>query len=454
MAAANYGLQAASGASTSPSGGYSIGGTFRAYGGFNTNNGVDAYAKLDLTTYDQTGTVRGLNATGETIKPLNSTVYGVDSRAVSTLSTGTTLFAKGVSGVVTGSGNIGTASGLYGEIAFGPIYTTANAIYGLVAANTSATSAYGLRGVVDGLGTKTFAYGCSGRVLSGTNRYGVHGEVPSASGFTFQAALFGTAPTNGTLNQQNGTWSSTSSWAVWSQGAQFSSTHALWSTSDARLKENIQPLTGSLDAILKLAPKTYSYKTKLHPSFNLPDGMQMGLISQEVEKVLPTLVMDTRSPDQFDEAGKIVEPGFEFKVMSYTGLIPVLVGAIQDQQVVIAEKQDQIDLLSERLSALERRISMAGTSGAVRNAEGHLEQNSPNPFNENTVIRFFVPEGSSKASIQVSGIDGKSWKSFDSLWAGQGQLVISAGSLPAGEYVYTLYVDGGKVDSKAMVITR
>ncbi len=83
-----------------------------------------------------------------------------------------------------------------------------------------------------------------------------------------------------------------------------------------------------------------------------------------------------------------------------------------------------------------------------------MEQNAPNPFNENTVIRFFVPDGSRRASLQVMDVQGKEWKTFDNLTNGDGQLVIGAGSMPAGSYSYTLFVDREKVATRTMVITR
>src|SRR5690606_2612963 len=54
--------------------------------------------------------------------------------------------------------------------------------------------------------------------------------------------------------------------------------------SDRRLKENITPITSALDYINRLNPVTYNWNVKakeLNP--NKPNGLDYGLIAQEVE---------------------------------------------------------------------------------------------------------------------------------------------------------------------------
>ena len=61
--------------------------------------------------------------------------------------------------------------------------------------------------------------------------------------------------------------------------------------SDRRLKYNIQPLAGSLEKMLKLRPVTYVWR----PEFigvHGREGEELGLIAQEVEAVLPELVLE------------------------------------------------------------------------------------------------------------------------------------------------------------------
>jgi hypothetical protein len=79
--------------------------------------------------------------------------------------------------------------------------------------------------------------------------------------------------------------------------------------SDIKLKKNITNIENPLDKILSLEGKNYEWKEKTKP------GKQYGLIAQEVEKIIPELVSQG-----------------ETKSVNYTGLIPVLIEAIKDQQ--------------------------------------------------------------------------------------------------------------------------
>jgi hypothetical protein len=81
-----------------------------------------------------------------------------------------------------------------------------------------------------------------------------------------------------------------------------------------------------------------------------------------------------------------------------------------------------------------------------------LEQNTPNPFNANTLIRYFLPEGTHRAQIIITDMAGTQVMELPLEHQGAGQVLIHGGTLPSGTYVYTLTVDGRKVDSKRMVL--
>ncbi len=290
------------------------------------------------------------------------------------------------------------------------------------------TRGYGVRGEVESGGKIWTAYGVQGIVSSGTVRYGVHGQASTAL---------------------------PNSWAIWSNGNQFSTTSTQWTFSDRSLKTDIKPLKGSLSAILKLAPKTYHFQHDLHPGLNLSQGEQMGLIAQEVETVIPSLVMDVHNPAQFDDQGKLIDAAFDMKAMSYTGLIPMLVGSIQEQQAIIEEQSSRIDRLEADLASIKAALGTPSMgSNATQPAKARLEQNAPNPFNTNTTIAYQIPDGTSKGAIVVRTSEGKVWRSFDGLAAGQGQLVIAAGTLTAGSYTYSLVIDGTATETRTMLITR
>jgi hypothetical protein len=97
-------------------------------------------------------------------------------------------------------------------------------------------------------------------------------------------------------------------------------------TSDQRLKENIEPLTNSLDKILQLSGVTYNWIGQ--------EGKRIGMIAQEVEKVIPELVFTNNNTED------------KIKGIHQDNLTAVLVEAIKEQQKII-------DGLLIRISNLE-----------------------------------------------------------------------------------------------------
>ena len=103
---------------------------------------------------------------------------------------------------------------------------------------------------------------------------------------------------------------------------------AFVATSDERLKENIKPITGSLDKVLALNPVSFDWKEN-------GEHIEAGFVAQEVEKVLPEYT-DTEED--------------EMKTKTLTGgmtggYIAVLTKAIQEQQEQINALQSEINLL-------------------------------------------------------------------------------------------------------------
>jgi hypothetical protein len=96
-------------------------------------------------------------------------------------------------------------------------------------------------------------------------------------------------------------------------------------SSDRRLKTNISDMQNGLSTIMTLRPVTYDKKRNI--SDNNYDRHEIGFIAQEVQKVLPSVVIENEDADKT-------------LAVSYTELIPVLTKAIQEQQAKI-ESQDQ-----------------------------------------------------------------------------------------------------------------
>ncbi|MBQ6200464.1 MAG: tail fiber domain-containing protein [Prevotella sp.] len=99
----------------------------------------------------------------------------------------------------------------------------------------------------------------------------------------------------------------------------------VYNYSDARAKGNVVNLKNSLNTVLKLRPVTYNFlddsstiQAKAYTTGG--DKKEIGLIAQEVEEVLPNVVLT-------DSEGK--------KLINYTAIIPVLIEAIQTLQAEV-----------------------------------------------------------------------------------------------------------------------
>ncbi|MBC7934856.1 MAG: tail fiber domain-containing protein [Rhizobacter sp.] len=122
-----------------------------------------------------------------------------------------------------------------------------------------------------------------------------------------------------------------------------------FSSSDRKIKKNIRPMEAALSKIMRLLPSTYEYKTDEY-KMNLPTEKQNGLIAQEVQSIFPELVAEQTKPAEIDAATKAVISGeMKFLSINYTGLIPVLVSGMQEQQ-------QAIDSLKKELAELKTII--------------------------------------------------------------------------------------------------
>jgi len=73
--------------------------------------------------------------------------------------------------------------------------------------------------------------------------------------------------------------------------------------SDQNLKQNIHDFTSAMDIINKLKPKQYEFRQDgNYTLMNLPNGEHCGLIAQDVEKVLPNLVKDTKFETRYTKS--------------------------------------------------------------------------------------------------------------------------------------------------------
>jgi hypothetical protein len=131
---------------------------------------------------------------------------------------------------------------------------------------------------------------------------------------------------------------------IWANGATISSGSTTWS--DVRYKKNIEPLQNALADVLKMQGVKYSWKIDDFPGLNFPKGEQVGVIAQEIEKIVPELVYT--GPDGY-------------KSVSYEKLTPILIEAIKDQQHTIDGQSFRIETLDKQIDTLKSRLDQMET---------------------------------------------------------------------------------------------
>ena len=153
--------------------------------------------------------------------------------------------------------------------------------------------------------------------------YGVYAKnyySDNTGNLTFHGNLI--PNTNGTRNLGNSTYRWNTVYA----------TNGTISTSDLRLKTNINNITRALEKVKKLQGVSFEWKDPA----TFGKGLKIGLIAQEVEKVLP----------------EVVSVG-ETYGLDYASISALLIEAIKDQQYIIDKQQEEIELLRGKANEID-----------------------------------------------------------------------------------------------------
>jgi hypothetical protein len=139
-----------------------------------------------------------------------------------------------------------------------------------------------------------------------------------------------------------------------------------WSaTSDARLKTDVEPLTGALDRLLALRGTSFEYRADATPKSMYLPGRQIGFIAQEVEAVFPQWVGETA------EGFKTVGPqGFEaltVEALRELRAESALIDRAQQQRIERAERENAA--LRAELAELRATVAALARESARRDPE-------------------------------------------------------------------------------------
>lgn len=194
---------------------------------------------------------------------------------------------------------------------------------------------------------RTQASGIQGKVLLSPDAF-IFGVEPGLNGIT----LSHNEDTGSTLAIRR---NSVSVFAFDSNTGNLTISGSLSQSSDARLKKNVTTLTSGLATVNRLRGVSYNWLDESRPE------NKIGFIAQEVEKVLPELVMTK-------------EDGF--KAVNYAEMTAVLVEAVKElnakvekleaennglkaQRSELKAEVEKVELLAERLAQIEALLNSA-----------------------------------------------------------------------------------------------
>ena len=247
------------------------------------NTNLVTVGTLTTGTWNATTIATNKGGTGLTSFTSGGAVYATSSSA---LTTGTLPIASGGTGITSTPANgtllIGTSAGAY----------------------SSAT----LTGTTNRV---TVTNSSGGITLSGPQ------DLASSSNVQFGSLGIGTAA-SGTAGEIRATHQITSYY------------------SDERLKENIQEISGALEKVMTLRGVTYQ-PNAIAEKLGYKKQNEVGVLAQDVEKVLPEAVKPAPFDIMLFENTEISRSGQNYKTVQYEKLVPLLIEAIKELNKQVTE---------------------------------------------------------------------------------------------------------------------
>ena len=251
--------------------------------------------------------------------------------------------------------------------------------------------------------------------------------------------------------------------------------------SDQSVKNNIEAIGNASQILTSLQPKTYYYQSPENRPIAFEEDMQYGFIAQEVQEVLPDLVEQVHVPEMSDSTGFLEGTSTDLLGIQYEAFIPILVAGFQeqdatqtDQAATIAAQNEQIanleaqvnaqagqlqemqDQLADMLLAVQAMQAKTANccncppegSSSELNSTGSpedikLEQNIPNPFENQTLIAFNLPENAT-VILEITDAAGRPLERIVDTHLSEGQHTVTwdGSAYAPGVYFYSLYADG------------
>ena len=293
-----------------------------------------------------------------------------------------------------------------------------------------------------GLGNSGRLFGVVGGIKSGYSGAGVYGTTGSSIyGNTLTGAyagyFLGATCVNGSLTATE-----------------------VITPSDINLKENVVSVSeeeSSLENLMEMNVIKYNYKPRAYTPMTedeqslyedkeaaakaeelakqeiqrMAEQKHYGLSAQELQKIYPDLVRESQD-------GTLG--------VNYVELVPILIRSIQ-------ELKQELDAVKGSGARMTRSAYADGDDLSPATIGNVLYQNTPNPFREQTTIRFRLADDARDAAICIFDMTGKMLKKLP-VSSGETSVRVNGWELGEGMFLYTLMVNGCEIDTKRMIITK
>ena len=310
------------------------------------------------------------------------------------------------------------------------------------------TQNVGVNSVVDGTGpTNGVSIGVRGMATGGYQdmNFGVLGSITGP--YTYGAGVFG-AINNYDGISVNGRYAGYFVGPV--KATEFITIRGVFMPSDERQNENILSISrgdahpsSTLNNLLSMNVVEYNHKAQNTERGNTETSMgsaagdetdntrHFGLLAQELGEIYPNLVVEGQD---------------KTLSVNYLELIPILIRGIQ-------ELKQELDEVKGEAKAMTRSVSDESAGFNAVGAGNVLYQNTPNPFKEQTVIRFSLADDARDASVCIFDMTGKTLKKLP-ISSGMESVSVGGYELGEGMFLYSLIVNGQVIDTKRMIISK
>lgn len=288
---------------------------------------------------------------------------------------------------------------------------------------SGAVVSQGFSTTVSGSSTST---GINSTAKDASSNVAVRGTISNAG--TFGAAIYGISPTTNT------------NWHAGLFDGKVVVNGSFSVPSDEKLKKDIVKEEQILEKLMQLNPVSYNFAP--NDKINLPQGLQHGFLAQNIEKVFPELIIPVKTPN-LNKDGEVVDY-YDYKTVNYLGIISLLTTGINELNQKVASLEQTVEELKNT------KPSDKGTISADDETKFSLEQNVPNPFDNQTAINYTLPKNT-QASLAIFDMTGKLIKEVN-LVDPKGQIIIQANEIGKGMFLFSLVSGNQEIITKKMIV--